>query len=534
MRGGGRLSFLSGQGFTVDSHPEQVSGSKEAEAVGIDKDRFRTKFGMTKTQCHSEQTPARHPELVSGSKGTEVGEIVQNRFQLKEDRVTRLVPRLFPLSTKFGMTMSPRPLADLRTDGVSESEQIRIASRLSRQEHAPQAKFWERGANPRQERVRVRGKDDYPLPLGEGGCSPGEGIYLSRKFGFTLAEVLITLGIIGVVAALTLPTLNQAVNKRVRAEQIRTVKYKFTKATDKMNSLGLIGPYNSTAAFVAELQKHLKIAKVCPSSKLRECWPYDKITLLDGKEYEVEKIQTGKQFQMKNSDTADYSSPNVGIITGDGTPMILSYNTKCEALDPVKQYGWSTEDNKPVSNATASCVAAVFEVNGTGKPNKQNDDVALFNANGLGSSCAIELDNGKCFSSPFSPKPLRQAECRAKKNELGIRTCPYSSDYWAGAVEKCGGVDKLPTLEDLAQIASLIYEGNPNISVAGTTYNLTYKPGTATSLGFPEPDFHLWSGVELDEWNEANVRSFYSTKTFNCPACGVRFYSYDMAVCLVD
>ncbi|MBS6604043.1 MAG: type II secretion system protein, partial [Brachyspira sp.] len=458
-------------GFTVVSHPELVSGSKEAEVVETNKDRFRTKFGMTKTP--------RHPELVSGSKGTDVGEIVQNRFQLKEDRVTRLVPRLFPLSTKFGMTMSP-------------------------------------------------------LPLGEGGRSPGEGICISRKFGFTLAEVLITLGIIGVVAALTLPTLNQAVNKRVRAEQIRTVKYKFTKATDKMNSLGLIGPYSSTAAFVAELQKHLKIAKVCPSSKLRECWPYDKITLLDGKEYEVEKIQTGKQFQMKNSDTADYSSPNVGIITGDGTPMILSYNTKCEALDPVKQYGWSTEDNKPVSNATASCVAAVFEVNGTGKPNKQNDDVALFNANGLGSSCAIELDNGKCFSSPFSPKPLRQAECRAKKNELGIRTCPYSSDYWAGAVEKCGGVDKLPTLEDLAQIASLIYEGNPNISVAGTTYNLTYKPGTATSLGFPEPDFHLWSGVELDEWNEANVRSFYSTKTFNCPACGVRFYSYDMAVCLVD
>lgn len=30
-----------------------------------------------------------------------------------------------------------------------------------------------------------------------------------RKFGFTLAEVLITLGIIGVVASLTLPTLNQ-------------------------------------------------------------------------------------------------------------------------------------------------------------------------------------------------------------------------------------------------------------------------------------------------------------------------------------
>ena len=35
--------------------------------------------------------------------------------------------------------------------------------------------------------------------------------FLSTKthFGFTLAEVLITLGIIGVVAAITIPTLNQ-------------------------------------------------------------------------------------------------------------------------------------------------------------------------------------------------------------------------------------------------------------------------------------------------------------------------------------
>ena len=424
-----------------------------------------------------------HPELGSGSKGTEVGEIVENRFQLKEVRVTRLVPRLFPLSTKFGMTISP-------------------------------------------------------LPLGEGGRSPGEGTNAHtapcRKSAFTLAEVLITLGIIGVVAALTLPTLNQAVNKRVRAEQIRTVKYKFTKATDKMNSLGLIGPYNSTAAFVAELQKHLKIAKVCPSSKLRECWPYDKITLLDGKEYEVTKIQTGKQFQMKNSDTADYSSPNVGIITGDGTPMILSYNTKCEALDPVKNYGWSTEDNKPVSNATASCVAAVFEVNGTGKPNKQNDDVALFNANGLGSSCAIELDSGKCFGAPFTPKPVTKAECKQMKADGMVSYCGYESDYWAGAVKQCGGKSNMPTASDLAKIASAIYEGNPSIGANEDKYNLTYKPGTATSLGLLEPTgdgFYLWSGEEY--YNDyAFGRHFYPTYSYWSNYN--RHHSGIQAVCLGD
>ncbi len=344
--------------------------------------------------------------------------------------------------------------------------------------------------------------------------------------------MLITLGIIGIVAALTLPVLNQAVNKKVRAEQIRTVKYKFTKATEKMASLGLIGPYDSTAAFVAELQKHLKIMKVCPSSKLRDCWPYDTITLLDGKEYEVTKLQTGKQFQMKDSDTADYSSPNIGIITGDGTPMILSYNTKCEALDPVKTYSWSTEDNKPVTNATSNCVAAVFEINGKKKPNKQNEDVALFNANGLGSSCAIKLDNGKCFTSVFTPTPLTKAECEAQKDDLGIKECYQDNDYWAGAVKQCGGVNNLPTMADLGKIASAIYEGNPTVGAYNIVKNLTYISGTATSLGLPEPTFYLWSGEEgLD--NRAYRRGFYPTYTYS-DDYNSRIYSGVQAFCLGD
>ena len=354
---------------------------------------------------------------------------------------------------------------------------------------------------------------------------------MNEKIGFTLAEVLITLGVIGVVAALTLPTLNQAVSKKIRAEQIRTVKYKFTKATDKMNSLGLIGPYDSTAAFVAELQKHLKIAKVCTASNIRSCWPYDKVILQDGKEYDISRAQTGKQFKMNTNEDSDYTSPNVGIVTADGTPMILSYNKKCAALDPVKQYSWTTEDNKPVSNATAGCVAAVFEINGTGNPNTLSKDVVLFNANGLGSGCAIELDSGKCFTAPFAPTPMTKADCEAQKGSLGIKDCYYESDYWAGAVKQCGGVGNMPTMSDLGKIASSIYSGNPSIGAKQDVSGLTYVSGTASSLGLPEPTFYLWSGEETSSTN-AYSRNFYPTNSY--------WYSYDrsystlQAVCLGD
>ena len=297
-----------------------------------------------------------------------------------------------------------------------------------------------------------------------------------------------------------------------------------------MAAQGLIGPYDSTASFVAELQKHLKIMKVCPSTKLRDCWPYEKVTLLDGKEWEISKTQTCKHLKMEDSDTADYSSPNVGIITGDGTPMILSYNTKCEALDPVKSYTWSTEDNKPVSNATASCVAAVFEINGSRRPNKQNEDVALFNANGLGSSCAIELDSGKCFGSVFSPTPLTYDECMAQKGELGIENCYLNYDYWAGAVKQCGGVNNMPTANDLAKIASAIYKGNPSVGATEDVTDLTYIAGTATSLGLPEPSFWLWSGEELG--STAYYRVFISSRTNWGNNDHGR--SFVQAVCLTD
>ena len=354
-----------------------------------------------------------------------------------------------------------------------------------------------------------------PLPEVEGKCA------------FTLAEVLITLGIIGVVAAMTLPTLNQAINNKVRAEQVRTVKYKFTKATEKMNSLGLIGPYASTDAFVDELQKHLKIMKRCDSSHLRECWPYDEVDLGNGKTWDISKTKTGKNLKMEDSDSTDYSSNNVGIVTADGTPMILSYNKKCEALDPVKQYTWLTSDGKPVTNATAGCVAAVFEINGGAKPNRYGDDVQSFNAGGLGNNCAIEIE-GLCFTAPFTPKPLTFAECEAQKDALGIKYCNRYSDhdYWAGAVKQCGGVSKMATPGHLIMLAKQIYNDRTTLNWWNPVRYVEFDPNSTVSkaLGLT-PSFALFSGDENDN-GSIHIRWFGSTLTDWYRDTGYRVHPY--------
>ena len=328
-----------------------------------------------------------------------------------------------------------------------------------------------------------------------------------KRAAFTLAEVLITLGIIGVVAALTLPALLTNVQAKIRAEQVRTAKYKFTKATEKMNSLGLIGPYDSTDAFVDELQKHLKISKRCDVNNLRGCWPYETITTLNG-EYKVSDAKTGAAFMMKTDADNDYSSNNVGIVTADGVPIILNYNKKCTALDAEKQYAWSTEDNKPVTNATAGCVAAIFEVNGTQKPNKFKQDVIAFNIKGLNGECAVGLSaNGRCFSSMFVPKPLSRVECEAEKDRLGLPSCVSfgpNTDYWAGAAKQCNGLANLPTMSELETMSTQIYK------------NGKYDTALASSIGLPQPYFEVWSsnmaappnGILTGTFNDASYATF--------------------------
>ena len=356
-----------------------------------------------------------------------------------------------------------------------------------------------------------------------------------KKAAFTLAEVLITLGIIGVVAALTLPALLTNIQSRVRAEQSRTVQYKFSLATEKMARLNLIGPYYSTDAFVDELQKHLKISKRCNASNLRGCWPYDTVDLGNGKTWDISKTKTGRQFGMNNDDDNDYTSDNVGIVTADGTPMILSYNKKCKAIDSLEKLSWSTTDNKPLSNPSASCVAAVYEINGTGKPNKLSNDVVLFNANKLGNACAFELD-GKCFGAPSTPKPLTYDECMAQKDNLGIKECCSTSDcnktdYWAGAVKHCGGVSKMPTMDDLAKLASQLYKRNPTIGAYQPSYWGSLDKDAATSLGFTSPNFYLWSGEEISSYG-AYYRGFHSTYSY-WDNYG-RYISSTQAVCIAD
>ena len=348
------------------------------------------------------------------------------------------------------------------------------------------------------------------------------------KLAFTLAEVLITLGIIGIVAALTLPAFISNVQGRIQAKRVENINQKLSKVTDKMAvQSGLIG-YPDTMAFVQEMKKHMSIAKVCDNSHLAECWGTTEVDVGKDKPWEISKTKTAKTLKIGEPDNwAD----TVGIVTADGTPMILSYDKNCN-FDP-NNAGLQYNQSSGKSNSLV-CLSGVFDWNGGAKPNKLGDDViTLGMASGLGSSCAFEVGS-TCYTAPFTPKPMTKAECEAAvaEGKLGIKACYYNDDYWAGAVKQCGGVSKMPTMAQLGELASQLYVGNPSVGAKQDVYNLTFDTNSSTSksLGLT-PSFYVWSGGELNS-NGAYGRYFGSSYTewYNIS----RNYSANVAVCLGD
>ena len=292
---------------------------------------------------------------------------------------------------------------------------------------------------------------------------------------------------------------------------------------------GLIG-YPDTMAFVQEMKKHMSIAKVCDNSHLSECWGTTEVDVGKDKPWEISKTKTAKTLKIGEPDNwAD----TVGIVTADGTPMILSYDKNCN-FDP-NNAGLQYNQSSGKSNSLV-CLSGVFDWNGGAKPNKLGDDViTLGMATGLGSSCAVEIGS-LCFTAPFTPKPLTKAECEAQKNDLGIKGCSLEEDYWAGAVKACRDQGKkLPTGAQLAKLASQLYVGNPTIGATEYKRDIQFdsNSSTAKALGLT-PYFYLWSGEEELNSNLAYGRHFFTTYSSWSNYGYGRNGSDAQAVCLGD
>ena len=304
-----------------------------------------------------------------------------------------------------------------------------------------------------------------------------------------------------------MPAIIANIQDHVKAKRVENIRQKLSKVTDAMSATSGINGYADTMEFVAEMNKHMKIAKICDNEHLSACWPTKEVMLNDeGKMWEIAKTKNAKTLKIPDAVLNNYTN-TVGVVTGDGTAMILSYDKTCDFNPEVTGYAYSGG----LSNS-ASCLAGVFDWNGGKNPNKLGKDVITLGvASGLGNECAFEL-NGKCFTAPFIPTPLTRAQCEELKGELGIRGCNSNQDYWAGAVKQCGGVSKMPTAKDLGKLATELY--GVQVGAKQKIYSgLNQDTSKASSMGFTGSSFYVWSGEEHGIYY-AYSRYFLSSSTY--------------------
>lgn len=100
--------------------------------------------------------------------------------------------------------------------------------------------------------------------------------------GFTLAEVLVTLGIIGVVSAMTIPTLMQNHQRKVYVTQLHKVYTEFTQAAvmilNDNNAINLSeaglgsSAQNVTTKSETFIKKYFKVLNDCGSGSATPCF----------------------------------------------------------------------------------------------------------------------------------------------------------------------------------------------------------------------------------------------------------------------
>lgn len=216
---------------------------------------------------------------------------------------------------------------------------------------------------------------------------------MKRKMAFTLAEVLITLGIIGIVAAMTIPTLLQKTNER---ETVSKLKKFYSEISQSYNLLKVeygtpdnwygdnvysMGDIQASIIMGDMLLKNMKVLKACHNNS--GCFPNVTYKKIDGS-------------SAQNWDTISYIS---SYILADGVSVFFY------------SYG-STPQNVGNENDVndSQYGAMAVDINGAKGPNMFGKDMFSFRLNKRGimpiglqgdnysfpDSCNIESCSGNC------------------------------------------------------------------------------------------------------------------------------------------
>ena len=157
------------------------------------------------------------------------------------------------------------------------------------------------------------------------------------KKAFTLAEVLITLGIIGIVAAMTLPVLVASYQKQVTVSKLKKV---YSVLSQAVNFAVMDGDYSSISYsdgsnegmkswYDAIVEPYIKVSKTCIYEE--GCWN-DGTKLLDGSTPRYDMAKKGIGGNNITFDTVDGFFITIDVWEGSDITSTLGVNTEFQGV----------------------------------------------------------------------------------------------------------------------------------------------------------------------------------------------------------
>ncbi len=204
------------------------------------------------------------------------------------------------------------------------------------------------------------------------------------KKGFTLAEVLITLGIVSVVAALTIPAMIAKYNEMVMVNKLKRTYSELANAIElrkaELGTDSYAEQFNSDLSAAEQLEgflKYLNVVERCSTSDSKGCGGYYTT-------YPKKKTNDGSG----NVKTSKMQRERA--VLNDGTIVRLekrNWTGNCETIyekyetDANGNYT-NVVDGKPVpsgSYVATQCAEIFFDINGPKRRNQYGYDMFSFN-----------------------------------------------------------------------------------------------------------------------------------------------------------
>ena len=214
----------------------------------------------------------------------------------------------------------------------------------------------------------------------------------TKNAAFTMAEILLSLTIIGVVAAITLPSLTGNINERTWNTQRKALYSRFSQAIALMPSLNGYGTLTegvdssgskvitedtATETFLsAGLSKVLKLNNICDSEHLEDCGITSKIVALNGDTVSTPTTMKELNQYIVNNNFGEYSgvlrshsqidTKAAAFETQNGESILAFYSPAC-----------APNNNEDVMHNSQDkmCVNFVYDLNGTKGPNTFGKDI---------------------------------------------------------------------------------------------------------------------------------------------------------------